>query len=110
MTLLTKDPNGVIPSNWKYQNQYEVVGFIEYDEEINILDMMVAIKYPDYIENNWGYSTTRDYIYVLKDYLSTVDCLVLEEAKHNWRIKKIEEFVKEHPEQKYMLDYVKGEL
>ena len=106
--LVTQDPNGVVPCGWKHGNNYEVVGFIYY-EQSNILDVMVAIKYSNYVENYCGYSCTRDYINVLKDYLSEINYIAIEEMKRAWNIHRIEEFVKENPKQQYMLDYVRGQ-
>jgi hypothetical protein len=94
--LITQDPHGVIPVGWKFGGNYEVVGFVD-PVGRGILETMVAVKYPNYQENCWGYSTTQDYIYVLRDYLSTVDSITLEQAKSEWRKKKLVEWARQNP-------------
>ena len=86
-----EDPHGIIPVGWINPGQYEVVCFPA-PTGTSVLSLMVGVKYPGYVENGWGYSTTLCYITILKDYLAKADPVAIFDAQNKWRKKKIAQF------------------
>ena len=81
-----EDPHGIIPTGWVFPRQYKVICFVGGWKDV--LSLMVGVKY----KNCTGrYSTTRDYIHVLKDYLTHVDYMEVLLAKDRYLDKKIQE-------------------
>jgi hypothetical protein len=89
---ITDDPHGIIPIGFK-KFGYEVVGFSA-PGGIDVLLLMVKVKYSDYKENGHGCSTTLDYLTILRDYLSVADPETLRSSVRAFRRKKIEEWEK----------------
>jgi hypothetical protein len=94
--MLTEDPHGIVPVGFKYRHEYEVMGFCE-PCRTAVMELMVCIKYPNYVPNDWGYSTTRDYLNVLQSYLSVTSPEDLRAAQHAWRRKQLAKFAAENP-------------
>ncbi len=63
----TSDPFGIIPDNWELKGQLIVVGYCNPAGD-GPMDLMVKVKYPNYVKNCHGYSTTQHYTSILRHY------------------------------------------
>lgn len=88
--MLPEDPHGIVPVGWVFPGQYEVVCFPAPTGK-SVLSLMVGVKYPSHAGDQ-PYTTTLDYITVLRDYLARTPPMRIFEAQYAWRQMKIAQF------------------
>ena len=83
----TTDPFEIIPDKWELSKQYKVVCYLQRPNGTP-MNTMVGVQYPDYKPNCHGYSTTLDYVTILRDYFLNTSHMIIAERRYEYIVKK----------------------